>query len=62
MFGCGKLMSVAVLGKNFIGQLKFPVIPELLDKSSNKALVLIHAIFPPLGSSSVDPVWDGTLA
>jgi hypothetical protein len=40
------LMSVAVLGKNLIGQLMFPVIPELLDKSSNKALVLIHLSFP----------------
>ena len=38
-------MSVVVLGKNFIGQLKFPVIPRLFDKSSNKAFVLIHLSF-----------------
>lgn len=52
-------MSVAVLGKTFIGQLKFPVIPELLDKSSNKALVLIHLSFPLGSFRRIEILWLG---
>jgi hypothetical protein len=50
-------MSVAVRGKNFIGQLKFPVIPELLDKSSNQTLVLIRLSFPPGSFRRTEILW-----